>query len=99
MEHATAYAVQKLARQYCITRLANAGDQALIEDLREETTPLGLLADAILDDCGYGRQPRAAEAFAERFLTPLSARSSDVVTIRTAAIRRWAAAQAVRSNP
>lgn len=98
MDDATAYTVQKLAHQYCITRLAAAGDEALGEDLREETTPLGRLADMILGDCGYGRQPRVAEAFAERFLGNLSSRATDVVTIRTATIRDWAAAESVRSG-
>ena len=97
MENATAYAVQKLARQYCITRLAAAGDEPLAEDLREEMTSLGTLADMILGDCGYGVQPRVAEAFADRFLGPLTASSNDVVTIRTEAIRTWAAAVVPRS--
>ena len=96
MDDATAYTVQKLAHQYCITRLAAAGDEALAEDLHEETTPLGRLADMILGDCGYSWQPRVAEAFAERFLGKLSASATDVVTIRTAAIRDWAAAKTRR---
>ena len=86
----TGYTVQKLTRQYCVTRLALAGDQALVEDLRVESTPLRTLADTILDDCGLATRPEVTRAFARRFLRPLSSFSAGVVTISTASIRSWA---------
>jgi hypothetical protein len=46
----TGYTVQKLTRQYAVTRLATAGDEPLAEGLRVETTPLRTLANTILDD-------------------------------------------------
>jgi hypothetical protein len=90
---ATGYTVQKLTRQYCVTRLATAGDEALAEDLRVETTPLRTLANTILDDCGVPSHPHVAQAFATRFLISLAALSFGVVTISTAQIRNWAAAE------
>lgn len=90
---ATGYTVQKLTRQYCVTRLATAGDEALAEDLRVETTPLPALANTILADCGVPPHPHAAQSFATRFLGPLTTLSFGVVTISTTQIRVWASAE------
>jgi len=69
---ANAYTVQKLARQYWVTRLASAGDEAVGEGLHVDSTPLGSVASAILHDRGYATRPDVAEAFAARFLNPMS---------------------------
>jgi hypothetical protein len=95
---AMGYTVQKLTRQYCVTRLATAGDESLAEDLRVETTPLPTLANAILDDCGMASHPQVAQAFATRFLHPLSALSAGVVTISTTQIRNWASAESATAQ-
>lgn len=87
---ATGYTVQKLTRQYSVTRLAAEGDETLTEDLQVERTPLRKLANAILDDCGLAAPPRVARAFAAQFLRPLSAQSAAVVTISGSRIRHWA---------
>ena len=92
MLEANGYTVQKLARRYWITRLAAAGDESLAEDLRVDTTPLRSLADAILADCRHLPRPERSDAFAERFLTPLSRLPQGVVTIPQSKIASWAAA-------
>ncbi len=87
---ANAYTVQKLARQYWVTRLASAGDEAVGEGLYVDSTPLGSVARAILHDRGYATRPDVAEAFAARFLNPLQRLPHGVITISTSKIDRWA---------
>jgi hypothetical protein len=88
---ANAYTVQKLARQYWITRLASAGDQSVAEALHVDSTPLGSLARTILHDCGYGAHSAAADSFADRFLGILRHRPTAVITIPASKIDRWIA--------
>lgn len=92
----TGYTVQKLTRQYAVTRLATAGDEPLAEGLRVETTPLRTLANTILDDYGLGTQPAVAKAFETRFLRPLKSLSFGVLTISASTIRSWADAESTR---
>ena len=91
---ANAYTVQKLARQYWVTRLASAGDEAVGEGLHVDSTPLGSVASAILHDRGYPTRPDVAEAFAARFLNPLQRLPHGVITISTSKIDDWACREA-----
>lgn len=87
---ANAYTVQKLARQYWVTRLASGGDEAVGQGLHVDSTPLGSVARTILDDFGITTRAEIAEAFATRFLNGLKNLPHGVITIPTSKISDWA---------